>query len=54
MHADSNMETHITISNTERQQEFTVCVRELKQGLCINLEVCEGEEMGGKFKTEGA
>ena len=54
MHADSNMETHITISNTDRQQEFTVCLRELKQRLCINLDGWEGEEMGGKFKREGA
>ena len=46
MHADSNMETHITISNTERQQEFTVCLRELKQGLCINLEGWDGERDG--------
>ena len=54
MYGKNNMETHMTVSNIDRQQELTVCLRELKQGLCINLEGWEGEEMGGKFKSEGA
>ena len=35
---ESNMETYITICKTDSQQEFAVCLRKLKQGLCINLE----------------
>ena len=34
----SNMETYITICKTDSQQEFSVCLREIKEGLCINLE----------------
>ena len=40
---ESNMETYITICKTDSQQEFAVCLRKLKQGLCINLEGWEGE-----------
>ena len=32
------METYITICKIDNQQEFAVCLRKLKQGLCINLE----------------
>ena len=35
----SNMETYITISKTESQCEFAVCLRNLKRGLFINPEV---------------
>ena len=38
MYGESNMETYITICKIENQQEFAVCLRKLKQGLCINLE----------------
>ena len=54
MYGESNMETYITICKLDSQEEFAEWLRKLKQGLCINLEVCEGEEMGGKFKREGA
>ena len=40
---ESNMETYITICKTDSQQEFAVCLRKLKQGLCINLEGWDGE-----------
>ena len=56
MYAESNMETDITICKTDSQWEFAVCLRELKQGLCINLEGWEwGERRGraGRFKREG-
>ena len=33
------METHITICKIDSQREFAVWLRQLKQGLCINLEV---------------
>ena len=37
------METCITICKTDSQWEFAICLRELKQGLCINLEGWDGE-----------
>ena len=43
MYGKSNMETYITICKIDSQQEFAVCLRELKQGLCINLEGWDGE-----------
>ena len=47
------MEIYITICKIDIQQEFAVWVRKLKQGLCVNLEVWDGREMGGRFKREG-
>ena len=38
MFRESNMETYITICKIDGQREFAVWLRELKQGLCINLE----------------
>ena len=38
MYGKSNMETYTIICKTDSQQEFAVWLRELKQGLCINLE----------------
>ena len=40
------METYITICKVDSQQEFAVWLRKLKQGLCINLEVWDGEGDG--------
>ena len=54
MHGESNMETYITICKIDSQWEFAVCLRELKQGLCDNLEVWVGREMEGRFRKEGA
>ena len=42
MYGKSNMETYITICKIDSQQEFAVCLRKLKQGLCINLEGWDG------------
>ena len=45
------METYITICKIDSQWEFVVWLRELKLGLCNNLERDEGmrdEEGGGK------
>ena len=48
MYQESNMETYITLCKMESQWEFAVCLRELKQGLCINLEGWDGEgDVGG-------
>ena len=46
------MGTYITICKIDSQWEFAVCLRELKQGLCINLEGWDGEEDGREFKRE--
>ena len=46
------MEAYITICKIDTQLEFAVCLRKHKQGLCINLEGWDGEEMGGSFKKE--
>ena len=53
MYGQSNMETYITLCKIDSQWEFAVCLRELKQGLCINLEGYDGEGDGGRFKREG-
>ena len=37
------METYITICKIDNQWEFAVWLRKLKQGLCISLEVWDGE-----------
>ena len=38
MYGKSHMETHITICKIDIQWKFSVWLRKLKQGLCINLE----------------
>ena len=53
MYGESNMETYIIMYKIHSQWEFAICLRELKQGLCINLEGLMGREMGGSFKREG-
>ena len=47
---ESNMETYMTICKIDSQRKFAVCLRELKQGLCINVEGWEGD--GRKFQKE--
>ena len=53
MYVESNMETCITICKIDSQWEFAVCLRKLKQGLCINLEGWGGERNGREFQKEG-
>ena len=43
MYGKSHMETHITICKIDIQWKFSVWLRKLKQGLCINLEGLDGE-----------
>ena len=38
MYGKSNRETYTTICKIDSQWEFTVWLRKLKQGLCVNLE----------------
>ena len=49
MYGKSSMETYITVWKTDSPWEFAVCLRELKQGPCINLEGWDGREIG-RFK----
>ena len=46
MCGESNMEAYTTICKIDSQWEFAVCLKELKQGLCINLEGWDGEGDG--------
>ena len=48
---ESNMETYIC--KIYSQQEFAICLRELKQGLCINLEGWDGEGDGREAQMGG-
>ena len=52
MYGNSNMETYISICKIDSQWEFSVWLRKLKQGLCINLEGWDGEGDGWKFNRE--
>ena len=45
MFGKSNMETYITLCKIDSQQELAVWLKKLKQGLCINLEGWDGEEV---------
>ena len=49
MYGKSDMETYITICKIDSEWEFAVCLRKLKQGLCINL-----EGNGREFQKGGA
>ena len=53
MCGESNMETYITICKTDSQQEFTMCLRILKQGLCINREGWDGAGDGRELQKGG-
>ena len=52
-YGESNMETYITICKIDNQREFSVSLRELKQGLCINLEGSDGEGYGREGQEGG-
>ena len=47
------METYITICKIDSQWEFAVWLRKLKQVICINLEVWDGEADGREFHKRG-
>ena len=47
------METYIPICKIDSQREFAVCLRKLKQGLCINLEGWDGEGDGREVQRRG-
>ena len=43
----------MTISKLDGKRKITVCLRELKQGLCINLEGWDGEGDGREVQKRG-
>ena len=47
------METYIAICKIDGQWEFSVCLRELKQGFCINLEGWDGVGDGRELQEGG-
>ena len=53
MYGRSNMETYITICKIDSQWEFSVWLRKLNQGLCINLEWWDGDRYGREFQNRG-
>ena len=53
MYGESNMETYITVCKIDSLWEFAVYLRELKQGLCINLEGWFGQGDGRKVQEGG-
>ena len=53
MYEKSNMETYMTIYKIDSQQECVLWLRKLQQGLCINLEVWDGEGDGREFQKGG-
>ena len=53
MYGESNMETYITMCKIDSRREFAVCLRELKQGLCDNLEGVDGEGNGREVREGG-
>ena len=53
MYGESNTETYITICKVDNQWGFAVCLRELKQGLCINLEGWDWERDGREVQRKG-
>ena len=52
MYGESNMETYIIVYKIHSQWEFAICLRELKVGLCNNLEEWEWAG-GGREIQEG-
>ena len=50
---ECNMETYITICKTDSQWEFAIRLKELKQGLCDNLEEWNGKGDGREVHEGG-
>ena len=47
------METYITICKIDNQWEFAICLRKLKEWLCINIERWDGEGDGREVQKGG-
>ena len=53
MYGKSNMEIYITICKIDSQWKFSVWLRKLKKGLCINLEGWNGAGDGREVQKRG-
>ena len=53
LYGGSNMETYITMCKIDSQWEFAIYLRELKQGLSINLKQWDGERDGREVQERG-
>jgi len=53
MFVESNMETYVSICKIDSQWECALYLRELKQGLCNNLDGWAGEGDGIKSQERG-
>ena len=53
MYGKSNIETYITVCKIDSQWDFPVCLRKLKQRLCINLEGWDVEGDGREVQEGG-
>ena len=53
MYGKSNMKTYFSICKIDGQREFAVCLRKLKQGLCVNPEGWGGEADGREVQKGG-
>ena len=53
MYGKSNMETYITTCKIDRQPEFAVWLRKLKQVLCIKLKGWDGAGDGREVQKGG-
>jgi len=47
------METYITVCKIDSQSEFALCLRELKEGRCNNLEGWNGKGIGREVQEGG-
>ena len=54
MYGESNMEIYIPICKIGSQWEFSVWLRELKQGLCMSGIPPNGVGWGGRWEGEGS
>ena len=53
VYGNSNMETYNTMCKTDSQWGFAVWLRELKHGLCDNLEGWDGDGDGREVREGG-
>ena len=53
MYGNSSIETYITICKIDSKWEFSVWLRKLKRGLCINLEGWDGQGDGRELQKGG-
>ena len=47
------METYVTVCKKDSQREFAVCLRKLKQWLCVSLEGWDEEGDGREVQKGG-